>query len=67
MFLNQRILVFVNALFPNLKFYRPQKDRIHWLLQAVIGAIALAITLYLHNPLVVYIGKVLGGLVRTGR
>ena len=66
MFLNQRILIFVNGLFPNVKFYRARKDRIHWFMQAVIGGIALAITLYLLNRLFIYIGDILGGLVRTG-
>jgi hypothetical protein len=67
MFLNQRILVFVNGLFPNLKFYRPRKDRVHWLMQAVIGGIALAITLYLLNRLFLYAGEILSGLVRSTR
>ncbi len=59
-------LIFVNGLFPNVKSYRARKDRIHRFMQAVIGGIALAITLYLLNRLSIYRGDILGGLVRTG-
>src|SRR3990167_1544663 len=62
-YLNQKIISFINSLFPNLKFYRPGKDRIHWLMQAIIGGIAVAVTLYILNLAVSYIGDILGSLV----
>jgi len=50
-YLNQRLLALVGYAFPNLKFYRSTKDRLHWLLQTVIGGIVVAITLVQRQPL----------------
>lgn len=65
-YLNQKIISFINALFPNLKFYRPRKDRMHWLMQAIIAGIALAVMLYLLNWVLSYLGDILGSLVNKG-
>jgi len=64
--LNQKIISFINALFPNLKFYRPRKDRMHWLMQTIIGGIAIAVTLYILSWVFSYVGDILGGLVKKG-
>lgn len=64
--INQRLIALVNYTFPNLKFYRPTKDRIHWLLQALIGGIAVAITLFVLNFLFSYFGQILGELATSG-
>jgi hypothetical protein len=53
-YVNQRLHALVNAVFPNLKLYRSNRDRMHWLLQTVIGGIVVAITLYLLNLLFSY-------------
>lgn len=62
-YLNQKILFFVDRVFPNLKFYRPDKDQSHWFTQAIIGGIALAITLWILNFSFSYIGQVLSEFV----
>lgn len=50
----------VNKYFPNLKFYRPAKDRLHWLRQAVIGGIIVAIVIYLLSLGFSFIGNLIG-------
>lgn len=65
-YLNQKILSLVYALFPSVKFYRPDRDKLHWLLQAIVGGILVAITLFLLNLLFGFIGKILGQLINTG-
>jgi len=62
-YLNQKILFFVDCVFPNLKFYRPNKDQSHWFTQAIIGGIALAITLWILSFAFSYIGNVLSEIV----
>lgn len=54
------ILKPVNKYFPNIKFYRPAKDRMHWLMQAVIGGIIAAIIIYLLGLGFSFIGNFLG-------
>jgi len=56
------ILQIVNKYFPNIKFYRPSKDRMHWLMQAVIGGITAAIVIYLLTLGFSFIGNILGAL-----
>jgi hypothetical protein len=62
-YINQRLHVLVNLVFPNLKFYRPHRDKMHWLLQAIIGGIVVAIMLYIINQMFAYIGKILGSFI----
>jgi len=45
-YLNQRILWVLNTAFPNMKFYRPDKERLHWLMQALVGGIVFAIVMF---------------------
>jgi hypothetical protein len=63
MFLSQRILFFVNGLFPNINFCRPRKDRMHWLMKTIVGGLALAVGLYAIGWLAFLLGDVLHGLV----
>jgi len=65
-FLNQRLLNLVGRTFPNIRFYRVDKDRLHWLMQALIGGVAVAITLFLLSELFTYTGRVLGHFVGNG-
>ena len=60
------ILKTVNKYFPNLKFFRPAKDRIHWLMQAVIGGITAAIVIYLLSLGFSFIGNFLGKITSNG-
>jgi hypothetical protein len=58
-YINQHLQLLVNVLFPNLKFYRPHRDKMHWLLQVIVGGVVVAITLYIINQMFEYIGKIL--------
>ncbi len=63
-YLNQIILSSITGVFPNLKFVRPRKDRMHWFMQALIGGCAIGVMLYVLNWVFSYVGDVLSGLVR---
>ncbi len=56
------VLLYVDSVFPNIHFYRPNKDRINWLMQALIGGIATAFALWILNLIFKYIGSVLSGI-----
>jgi hypothetical protein len=58
-YINNIVLSWVHNTFPNILFYRPDKDRINWLMQALIGGIATAFMLYLFSLLFSYIGEFL--------
>ena len=62
--LNERINYFINNQFPNLKFYRPDKDRMHWVSQAIIGGMAFAITWCVLNEAFIFIGRILSGFLK---
>jgi hypothetical protein len=62
-FLNAQTLGLISRFFPNVEFYRKDRDRLHWLAQAVIGGVALAITLFLLAQVMTYLGRVLGRFV----
>jgi len=57
-YLNRKLFEWINRLFPNLKFYRPQKDRLHWLIQATIGGISSVLALYILNLLFTYLKNI---------
>lgn len=65
-FLNQRLLSLVNRTFPNVRFFRPDRDRLHWLLQALVGGIVVAVALFLLNWLFAYVGQILQALADSG-
>lgn len=58
-----RLKWILNYFFPAINFQRTDKDRLHWLTQAVIAGIIGAITLYLLSEIFNYMGKVLGGFI----
>jgi hypothetical protein len=62
-FLNQKLIISTHKLFPNIKIYRPGKDKYHWLMQAIVGGIAVAITLYILGFVFSYIGDALGKFI----
>jgi hypothetical protein len=45
-YLNQLLIRLLNKAFPNIKFLRQDKERLHWLLQAIVGGIVGAAVLY---------------------
>jgi len=61
--INQRLRIIVNRAFPIIKFYRPDKDRLHWLYQAIVGGIVVVLSLYCLGIAFTYVGKMLGAFV----
>lgn len=57
--LRLKLLNVVVRIFPAIRFYRPDKDRTHWLNQALVGGIVVAGTLYVINWAFSYAGKLL--------
>jgi hypothetical protein len=55
----------VNRSFPTFRFYRPNKDRLHWLYQALVGGVVVAATLFLLSKAFSYIGFILGRFMET--
>ncbi len=62
-YLNPQILLLLNSFFPNMKFYRPGRQRLYWLMQAVIGGIVLAVVLYLLSLSFSFLLDMLGSFV----
>lgn len=58
-----RLKWILNYAFPAINFLRTDRDRLHWLTQAVIGGIVGAVTLYLLSGIFSYMGKILGGFI----
>lgn len=58
-YINTIILERFHHIFPNIQFYRPDKDRINWLMQALIAGIVTAFMLYVFSHLFTYIGDFL--------
>lgn len=54
-YINNIVLARVHRIFPNIQFYRPDKDRINWLLQGLIIGIATAFMLYVFGALFTFI------------
>lgn len=63
-YLNQRILWVLGAAFPNMKFYRPDKERLHWLMQAIVGGIVFAIVIYTLGQALSFLLDVLSSFLR---
>lgn len=62
-YLNPKILLFIDILFPNVKFQREDKDRLHWLVQILIGSSLVAILFGMINQAFNYIFFVLNTYV----
>lgn len=63
-YVNQALLNFVHGVYPSINFYRENKDRKNWMLQAVIGGVATACTVYLLGAVLSYIGEFINALVK---
>lgn len=63
-FINQLILRLMNMAFPNIKFFRRGKERLHWLLQAVVGGIVAAVVLYVFDQSASFVLQILSGVLR---
>lgn len=64
--INKMLHGVVYRAFPSISFYRPEKDRLHWLKQAVTAGMVVAATLYILGLAFKYIGKMLGAFVGNG-
>ncbi len=62
-YLNQLLLSLLNKAFPNIKFLRRDKERLHWLLQAIVGGIVGAAVLYLIGQAAAFVLDLLSTLV----
>lgn len=66
-FISQKIVWLIDKLFPNIAFYRPGKDKLHWLMQAIVGGVVGAFVLFLLGLAFSFFVDVLGALVNKGR
>jgi hypothetical protein len=62
--LNQLLLSQFSRLFPNIKFIRPQKAQLHWVLKAIVGSAAFAIVVYLMGLVLSFLSEVLAEFVK---
>jgi hypothetical protein len=62
-YLNQLILRTINSAFPSIKFIRQDKERLHWILQAVVGGVIAAVVLYALGQAASFLIDILGTLV----
>ncbi|MDP1644506.1 MAG: hypothetical protein Q8K35_06660 [Thiobacillus sp.] len=62
-YLNQIILRVLNIAFPNIKFIRRDKERLHWLIQAVVGGAVGAAVLYFLSQAGTFFLDLLSSLV----
>lgn len=62
-YLNQLFLRLLNTAFPNIKFLRHDKERLHWLLQAIVGGVVGAAVLYAIGQAAAFLLDLLSNLV----
>lgn len=69
-YVNQRLLALIDVVFPNIRFYRPNRDRLHWLFQNLIGGVVVLIVgsviLFVLNLLFDYFVTVFGKYFVSG-
>lgn len=63
--INQKLRGIVYRAFPTIRFYRPKKDGLHWLYQALVGGIVVAASLYLLSWAFTYVGEILGAFIES--
>jgi hypothetical protein len=63
-YLNQQILRAVDLLFPNVRFVKREKEKLHWFYQAIIGGIVGALVLYVLGQIGVLIMELLASAVK---
>jgi hypothetical protein len=62
-YLNQLLHVWLNREFPNIKFYRPDRDKKHWLTRSIIVTIVGAIIVYVASWVFLYVGRIVGSFI----
>lgn len=63
-YLNAQIARLVDLAFPNLRFKRKEKEGFRWLLRGVFIGLTVAISLYVMNQLLTFVGSVLGSFLK---
>jgi hypothetical protein len=64
--IQQTLQVLLYRIFPNIEFLRPKKDRLHWLMQTLVGGIVVAFALYLLGIAFSYMGDLLSVFIQSG-
>jgi hypothetical protein len=62
-FINQQVLRLLNYAFPNVRFSRQGKEGVHWLVQALVGGMLVAVFLFVFSKLMAWVGGILGAYV----
>ncbi len=65
-FLNSQLLRLINNLFPNIRFVREDKERIHWLVRTMVGSSIFGIIIYLLSLLQNFIVDFVKSLLNIG-
>lgn len=65
-YINQAILWGLNSLFPNLKFYRQDKETLHWLMQTIVGGIVVAIVFFFLNEAFSFLMIIMNSIIHKG-
>lgn len=63
-YINGAVLRYVHNIFPNITFYREERDRVDWFMQAVIGGIAATFAAFVLAEALSYIGTFFASLTR---
>ncbi|HHT9910527.1 TPA: hypothetical protein ACT9LC_001693 [Legionella pneumophila] len=66
-YLNRQIFYWLNSYFPNVKFYRPDKDRVNWIIQTIIAAILGALVLGLLGLMYSYFVSIVGSFIAKSK
>ena len=61
--IGSRLSAILNFTFPAIRFKREEKDQLHWIYQALVGGIVVALTLYLLDKAFSYMGTTLGAFI----
>lgn len=62
-FVYQKILSYINLIFPNIKFVRQNKYALHWMQQAVTGTLLVSIMVFLLNKGFVFFAEILASFL----
>lgn len=62
-YLNHLILRLMNTAFPAIKFFRRDREKLHWLVQTMVGGIVVAAVLYAIGQAAAFLLEMLGTLV----
>ena len=58
-----KLMEIVSKVFPPIRFHRKDRDTLHWLGQALVGGVVVAVALYLLNWAFTYAGQILGQFI----